>query len=36
MIKEKRNPHIGLVTDLTTGQIDGKIHSGWNGFSYRM
>lgn len=24
MIKEKATPHIGLVTDLTTGQIDGK------------
>ena len=22
MIKEKATPHIGLVTDLTTGQID--------------
>ena len=27
MIKEKATPHIGLVTDLTTGQIDGKILS---------
>ena len=28
MIKEKATPHIGLVTDLTTGQIDGKITPG--------
>ena len=28
MIKEKTTPHIGLVTDLTTGQIDGKITPG--------
>lgn len=28
MIKEKVKPHIGLVTDLTTGQIDGRITPG--------